>query len=81
VEAWAEIDAQATRSLTAALSARKVVDVKGPMGTDFAERSIEGPYVFVAGPEIRSTMSAHVQGYPVKMQAENVLGGSFVLSP
>ena len=34
-EAWAEIDAQATRSLTALLSARKVVDVTGPMGTDF----------------------------------------------
>jgi uncharacterized linocin/CFP29 family protein len=34
-EAWAEIDAQATRSLTAILSARKVVDVTGPMGTDF----------------------------------------------
>ena len=36
LQAWAEIDAQATRSLTAALSARKVLDVKGPMGTDFA---------------------------------------------
>jgi uncharacterized linocin/CFP29 family protein len=36
LEAWEEIDAQATRSLTAMLSARKVVDVSGPMGTDFA---------------------------------------------
>ena len=26
-------------------------------------------------------MSAHVQGYPVKMQAENILGGTVVLSP
>ena len=26
-------------------------------------------------------MSAHLQGYPVKMQAENVLGGSVLLSP
>jgi len=195
LQAWAEIDAQATRSLTAALSARKVLDVKGPMGTDFAgvpegrleypagqkpedvsygiykvhhlvetrvpfdlditeldnvvrgardidltnlqeaakkialfeekviyhglpeanikglkmctggtcltmgsspeqlltaiaegittfaERSMEGPYAFVVGPKIWSSMSAHVQGYPVKMQAENVLGGSVILSP
>lgn len=195
LEAWAEIDAQATRSLTAALSARKVVDVNGPMGTNFAgvpegrleypagqtpgdvsygihkvhhlvetripfdldvteldnvvrgardidltnleeaakkialfeekviyhglpeanikglklcvgescltmgssaeqlltaiaegittftERSMEGPYAFVVGPKIWSSMSAHVQGYPVKMQAENVLGGSVILSP
>lgn len=195
LQAWAEIDAQATRSLTAALSARKVLDVKGPMGTDFAgvpegrleypasqkpgdvsygiykvhhlvetripfalditeldnvvrgardinltnlqeaakkialfeekviyhglpeanikglkmcaggtcltmgsgpeqlltaiaegittfaERSMEGPYAFVVGPKIWSSMSAHIQGYPVKMQAENVLGGSVLLSP
>jgi uncharacterized linocin/CFP29 family protein len=195
LEAWQEIDAQATRSLKAMLSARKVVDVNGPMGTDFAgvpegrldypkqqqkgdvsygihkvhhlvettmpfeldileldnvvrgakdidlsnleqaakkialfeekvvyhgmpeanikglkacvgdacqtmgskpeqlleaiaegvaiftERSIEGPYAFVAGPKIWSSMSAHLQGYPVKMQAENVLGGSVLLSP
>jgi uncharacterized linocin/CFP29 family protein len=26
-------------------------------------------------------MSAHFQGYPVKMQAENILGGQVVLSP
>ena len=26
-------------------------------------------------------MSAHLQGYPVKMQAENILGGQVVLSP
>jgi uncharacterized linocin/CFP29 family protein len=195
LEAWTEIDGQATRSLTAALSARKVVDVKGPMGTDFAGvpegrleypagrnpgdvsygiykvhhlvetripfdlditeldnvvrgardidlrnleeaakkialfeekvvyhglpeanikglklceaetcmamgsspeqlltaiaegittfagRSMEGPYAFVVGPRIWSGMSAHVQGYPVKMQAENVLGGPVILSP
>jgi len=195
MEAWSEIDAQATRSLTAILSARKVVDVTGPMGPDFAgvpegrldypkkkgetdvaygihrvhhlvearvpfdleiaeldnvvrgakdvdltsleqaarnvalfeervvyhglaeanikglkmcaedtcltlgaqpeqllegiaegitiftERSMEGPYAFVAGPKIWSKMSAHLQGYPVKMQAENLLGGSVLLSP
>jgi uncharacterized linocin/CFP29 family protein len=195
MEAWTEIDAQATRSLTATLSARKVLDVTGPMGPDFAgvpegrldfpkkkskervaygihrvhhlvetkvmfdleiaeldnvvrgakdvdltslenaareialfeekvvyhglpeanikglkscagdtcltlgskpeqllegiaegitmftERSIEGPYAFVAGPKIWSKMSAHLQGYPVKMQAENLLGGSVLLSP
>ena len=34
-EAWAEIDAQATRSLKAILSARKVIDLSGPMGPDF----------------------------------------------
>ncbi len=34
-EAWMEIDAQAIRSLKAILSARKVIDVTGPMGTDF----------------------------------------------
>ena len=194
-EAWSEIDQQATRSLTAMLSARKVVDVNGPMGTDFpgvpegrldfvktqsndtfscgihkvhhlvetrvpfeldisemdnvvrgakdvdlenlenaarkialfeerviyhglpeanikglkvcegdeclsisskpeklleavaqgltifSERSIEGPYSFVVGPKLWSCMSAHVQGYPVKMQAENILGGAVVLCP
>ena len=35
VEAWTEIDEQAIRSLKAILSARKVIDVTGPMGTDF----------------------------------------------
>lgn len=193
--AWAEIDAQATRSLKAILSARKVVDVSGPMGTDFpgvpegrldypagrtekglsfgihkvhhlvetripfeldidemdnvvrgakdidlsnleqaardialfeesvvyhglaeanvkglricsgddcltigarpesqleaiaegitqfTSRSVEGPYAFVVGPKLWSLMSAHLQGYPVKMQAENILGGPVVLSP
>ena len=34
-EAWMEIDEQAIRSLKAILSARKVIDVTGPMGTDF----------------------------------------------
>jgi uncharacterized linocin/CFP29 family protein len=34
-EAWVEIDAQAARSLKALLSARKVVDLTGPMGTNF----------------------------------------------
>ena len=34
-EAWTEIDEQAIRSLKAILSARKVIDVTGPMGTDF----------------------------------------------
>ena len=34
-EAWMEIDEQAIRSLKAILSARKVIDVSGPMGTDF----------------------------------------------
>lgn len=194
-EAWAEIDQQAVRSLTAILSARKVIDVTGPMGTDFpgvpegrlefpqkppqdevtygihkvhhlvetripfeldvneldnvvrgakdvdlanledaarkialfeekviyhglpeanirglalctegecltmgskpeqlleavAEgitaltgRAVEGPYAFVVGPKLWSLMSAHLQGYPVKMQAENILGGQVVLSP
>jgi uncharacterized linocin/CFP29 family protein len=193
-EAWAEIDEQATRSLKALLSARKVVDVNGPMGTDFpgvpegrldypkkqpkgiafgihkvhhlvetrvpfeldiremdnvvrgakdvdlsnleeaakrialfeekvvyhglgeanvkglkmctgdqcltigskpeqilesiaegitlfAGRSIEGPYALVVGPRLWSRMSAHLQGYPVKMQAENILGGPVLLSP
>jgi uncharacterized linocin/CFP29 family protein len=195
LEAWAEIDNQASRSLTALLSGRKVVDVTGPMGNDFpgvpegrlsypkkqpeegltygiyrvhhlvetrvpfeldikeldnvvrgakdidlskleaaakkialfeeravyhgleeaniqglqicadggcpslgkkpeelleaiaegitmfTERSIEGPYSFVAGPKLWSRLSAHYQGYPVKMQAENILGGTVVLSP
>lgn len=194
-EAWAEIDSQATRSLTALLSARKIVDVSEPMGTDFpgvpegrlqypdqqpggdlnygihkvhhlvearipfdldiremdnvvrgakdvdlspleeaarkiaffeesvvyhglqeanvtglkvcnhdecltigktpdklleciadgitslASRSVEGPYAFVMGPKLWSLMSAHYQGYPVKMQAENILGGQVILSP
>jgi uncharacterized linocin/CFP29 family protein len=35
VGAWAEIDAQATRSLKAMLSGRKALDVTGPMGTEF----------------------------------------------
>lgn len=194
-EAWSEIDAQAVRSLTAYLSARKVIDVTGPMGTDFpgvpegrlefpkkqpkdgvsfgihkvhhlvemripfelsvveldnvvrgakdvdlsnledaarkiavheekliyhglpeanirgldlcnegvclsmgskpeqlleaiaegitvfSGRSVEGPYAFVVGPKLWRLMSAHLQGYPVKMQAENILGGPVVLSP
>jgi uncharacterized linocin/CFP29 family protein len=49
--------------------------------TIFTERSIEGPYAFVVGPKMWSRMSAHLQGYPVKMQAENILGGSVLLSP
>jgi uncharacterized linocin/CFP29 family protein len=194
-EAWTEIDAQATRSLKAILSARKVIDVTGPMGPDFpgvpegrleypdqtsdtglkygihkvhhlvetripftldinemdnavrgakdldlsnleraaldialfeesvvyhglpdanirglkqcvghecltigatpeglleaiaegltvfAGRSVDGPYSFVVGPKLWSRMSAHLQGYPVKMQAENILGGQVLLSP
>jgi len=195
MEAWAEIDEQATRSLTAMLSGRRVLDVTGPMGTDFpgvpegrldypkkqpkgglkygirkvhhivevrvpfgleiaeldnvvrgardvdlssleeaaretalfeekviyhglpeanitglflckgdecltigskpeellegiaggvttfSSRSIEGPYSFIVGPKLWSRMSAHIQGYPVKMQAEAVLGGQVLLSP
>ena len=194
-EAWAEIDAQATRSLKAMLSGRRVLDVSGPMGTDFpgvpegrlsypkkqvkgglkygirkvhhivevrvpfeldinemdnvvrgakdvdlsgleeaaretalfeerviyhgleeanitglklcvgdeclsmgsqpeellegvthgitafSSRSIEGPYSFIVGPKLWSKMSAHVQGYPIKMQAETILGGPVLLSP
>lgn len=49
--------------------------------TAFAARSVEGPYAFVVGPQLWSRMSAHFQGYPVKMQAESVLGGPVVLSP
>ena len=49
--------------------------------TIFTERSMEGPYAFVAGPKIWSKMSAHLQGYPVKMQAENLLSGPVLLSP
>lgn len=49
--------------------------------TRFAARSVEGPYSFVVGPTLWSRMSAHVMGYPVRMQAENVLGGKVVLSP
>lgn len=36
LDARSEIDAHATHSLTATLSERKVVDVTGPMGPDFA---------------------------------------------
>ncbi len=49
--------------------------------TVFTGRSVEGPYAFVVGPKLWSLMSAHLQGYPVKMQAENILGGQVVLSP
>jgi uncharacterized linocin/CFP29 family protein len=49
--------------------------------TAFTARSVEGPYAFVVGPKLWSRMSAHFQGYPVKMQAENILGGPVVLSP
>lgn len=49
--------------------------------TAFTERMVEGPYAFVVGPKLWSRMSAHFQGYPVKMQAENLLGGPVVLSP
>jgi uncharacterized linocin/CFP29 family protein len=49
--------------------------------TSFTSNSIEGPYSFIVGPKLWSRMSAHVQGYPVKMQAEAILGGSVLLSP
>jgi uncharacterized linocin/CFP29 family protein len=49
--------------------------------TAFTGRSVEGPFAFVVGPKLWSRMSAHFQGYPVKMQAENILGGPVVLSP
>jgi uncharacterized linocin/CFP29 family protein len=49
--------------------------------TAFTSRSIDGPYSFIVGPKLWSRMSAHVQGYPVKMQAESVLGGAVLLSP
>jgi uncharacterized linocin/CFP29 family protein len=49
--------------------------------TTFTGRSVEGPYALVVGPKLWSRMSAHFQGYPVKMQAENLLGGPVVLSP
>ena len=49
--------------------------------TAFTERSVEGPYAFVVGPKLWSRMSSHFQGYPVKMQAESILGGPVVLSP
>ncbi len=49
--------------------------------TVFTGRSVEGPYAFVVGPKLWRLMSAHLQGYPVKMQAENILGGQVVLSP
>lgn len=49
--------------------------------TVFASRSVEGPFAFVVGPKLWSRMSAHLQGYPVKMQAENILGGEVLLSP
>ena len=35
----------------------------------------------MVGPKLWSRMSAHFQGYPVKMQAENILGGQVLLSP
>jgi uncharacterized linocin/CFP29 family protein len=49
--------------------------------TDFTGRSIDGPYSFIVGPKLWSRMSAHVQGYPVKMQAESLLGSAVLLSP
>ncbi len=49
--------------------------------TAFAGRAVEGPFAFVVGPKLWRTMSAHLQGYPVKMQAENLLGGEVLLSP
>jgi uncharacterized linocin/CFP29 family protein len=49
--------------------------------TAFTSRSIDGPFSFIVGPKLWSRMSAHVQGYPVKMQAETLLGGAVLLSP
>ncbi|RZW21401.1 MAG: hypothetical protein EX260_05895 [Desulfobulbaceae bacterium] len=49
--------------------------------TSFTFRSIEGPYSFIVGPKLWSRMSAHVQGYPIKMPAETILGGPVLLSP
>jgi uncharacterized linocin/CFP29 family protein len=49
--------------------------------TVFAGRSVDGPYSFVVGPKLWKVMSATLQGYPVKMQAESILNGQVVLSP
>lgn len=49
--------------------------------TAFTGQSIEGPYSFIVGPTLWRRMSVHVQGYPVKKQAENILGGPVLLSP
>ncbi len=49
--------------------------------TVFTGRSVEHPYAFVVGPKLWNLMSAHLQGFSVKTQAENILGGQVVLSP
>ncbi|MBW2505030.1 MAG: bacteriocin family protein [Deltaproteobacteria bacterium] len=67
--------------LTISSNPEKLLEAVAQGVTHFTERSIEGPYAFVVGPSLWSCMSAHVQGYPVKMQAENILGGNVVLSP
>ncbi len=67
--------------LTIGAKPEKLLEAVAQGVTNFQERSIEGPYAFVVGPQHWSAMSAHVQGYPVKMQAENILGGPVVLSP
>ncbi len=67
--------------LTAGSSPESLLETVAEGVTTFAARSVEGPYAFVVGPQLWSRMSAHFQGYPVKMQAENILGGPVVLSP
>ncbi len=69
------------RCLTIGSQPEQLLEAIAQGVTTFTERSIEGPYSFVVGPKLWSRMSAHVQGYPVKMQAENILGGTVVLSP
>ena len=67
--------------LTIGASAEQLLEAVADGVTRFAGASVDGPYSFVVGPSLWSRMSAHLQGYPVKMQAENILGGKVVLSP
>jgi uncharacterized linocin/CFP29 family protein len=66
--------------LTIGTAAEQLLEAVAEGVTRFAGASVDGPYSFVVGPHLWSRMSAHLQGYPVKMQAENILGGQVILS-
>jgi uncharacterized linocin/CFP29 family protein len=72
---------QGQECLTIGSAPEKLLEAIAEGLTVFAGRSVEGPFAFVVGPKLWSRMSAHFQGYPVKMQAENILGGQVLLNP
>lgn len=47
----------------------------------FAEASIEGPFYLVVNPGVWSKIASYSQGYPLKRQLKDLIGGSIIMSP